>query len=120
MRADWTPSGACIRGSTAHRRGATRRACGGAAMTSTPGDERHADVRTHMARRRGVVPWHVGRDDGGDDAAVPGPEAVALPPGRPRRADRARGCRLFLRLDLVRNGCLSTELRAGARHTDRA
>src|SRR2546426_1762149 len=35
MRADWTPSGACIRGSTAHRRGAMRRACGGVATTST-------------------------------------------------------------------------------------
>ena len=41
-----------------------------------------ADARTDVARRRGVVPRHVGRDDGGDDAAVPGPDAVALPPGR--------------------------------------
>src|SRR5437667_6368163 len=41
-----------------------------------------ADARTDVARRRGVVPWHVGRDDGGDDAAVLGPNAVALPPGR--------------------------------------
>jgi hypothetical protein len=31
-----------------------------------------ADARTDVARRRGVVPWHVGRDDGGDDAAVLG------------------------------------------------
>ena len=29
-----------------------------------------ADARTDVARRRDVVPWHVGRDDGGDDAAV--------------------------------------------------
>src|SRR6266404_6051781 len=29
-----------------------------------------ADARTDVARRCGVVPWHVGRDDGGDDAAV--------------------------------------------------
>src|SRR5512132_4192008 len=35
-----------------------------------------ADARTDVARRRGVVPRHVGRDDGGDDAAVPGPDAV--------------------------------------------
>src|SRR3989454_12025992 len=35
MRADWTASGACINGSTAHPRGATRRASGGAATTST-------------------------------------------------------------------------------------
>src|SRR6266566_6571073 len=113
MRADWTPSGACIRGSTARRRGATRRACGGAVTTSTTKDEHDADVR-------GVVPWHVGRNDGGDDAAVPDPGAVALPPGRLRLADGARGRRLFLRLDRVRNGRLATELRAGARHTDRA
>src|SRR5437879_12356507 len=104
MRADWTPSGACIRGSTAHRRGATRRACGGTAMTSTPADERNADVRTHMARRRGVVPWHVGRDDGGADAAVPGPAAVALPPGRPRPADLTRGGVLPRCLDRIRDG----------------
>src|SRR5882762_8610801 len=36
MRADWTASGACTSGSTAHPRGATRRASGGAATTSTP------------------------------------------------------------------------------------
>jgi hypothetical protein len=41
-----------------------------------------ADARTDVARGRGVVPWHVGRDDGGDDAAVLGPDAVALSPGR--------------------------------------
>ena len=32
-----------------------------------------ADARTDVARRRGVVPRHVGRDDGGDDAAILGP-----------------------------------------------
>src|SRR5207253_9426663 len=32
----------------------------------------YADARTDVARRRGVVPWHVGRDDGGDDAARDG------------------------------------------------
>ena len=70
-----------------------------------------ADARTDVARRRGVVPRHVGRDDGGDDAAVPGPHAVALSPGRwqdrrdaPRSADRARGRGLLLRVDRVRNG----------------
>src|SRR5919201_461415 len=35
-----------------------------------------ADARADVARRRRVVPRHVGRDDGGDDAAVPGPDAV--------------------------------------------
>src|SRR5712691_5781035 len=38
-----------------------------------------ADARTDVARRRGVVPRHVGRDDGGDDAAILGANAVALP-----------------------------------------
>src|SRR6266513_5932235 len=93
-----------------------------------------ADARTDLARRCGVVPWHVGRDDGGDDAAVLGPNAVALPPGRdtrnaPRSADRPRGRGLLLRLDRVRNGRFSAGRRAGgdrdaaagagARRTDR-
>src|SRR6266478_4199816 len=119
MRADWTPSGACTRGSTAHPRGAMRTECGGAATTSTTRNERDADVGTDMARRGGVVPGHVGRHDGRDDAAVAGPDAVALPPGRPRPAHRARGCRLLRRLDRVWNGRLSAERRAGARHTAR-
>jgi hypothetical protein len=33
-----------------------------------------ADARTDVARRRGVVPRHVGRDDGSDDA----PSLVAM------------------------------------------
>src|SRR6266699_4852120 len=187
MRADWTASGACTSGSTAHPRGATRRAFGGAATTSTTSAERSrgfrwrnrgtrdltthgfrasfpasllrrlgaalrrqrggdnrlvrvhvgdgrdadarrlddvdgvdADARTDAARRRGVVPRHVGRDDGGDDAAVVAPNAVALPPGRwqdrrdtPGSADRARGRGLLLRLDRVRNGRFSAGRRAG-------
>src|SRR5467141_5117801 len=184
MRADWTASGACTSGSTAHPGGATRRTSGGAATTSTTGAERSrgcrwrnrgtgdltthgfrasfpasvfwrlsaalrcersgndrlvcvhvgdgrdadarrlddvdgvdADARTDVARRRDVVPRHVGRDDGGDDAAILGPNAVALPSGRwrdaPRSADRARGRGLLLRLDRVRNGRLSAGRRAG-------
>src|SRR5437879_13886316 len=88
MRADWTASGGCTSGSIAPPRDATRRASGGAATTSTTRDEHDADVRTDMARRGGVVPGHVGRDDGRDDAAVPGPDALALPPSRPRPDDR--------------------------------
>jgi hypothetical protein len=38
-----------------------------------------ADARTDVGRRRGGVLWHVGRDDGGDDAAVLNPDVVALP-----------------------------------------
>src|SRR5229473_652752 len=95
-----------------------------------------ADARTDVARGRGVVRWHVGRDDGGDDAAVPGPDAVPLPPGRwqyrrdaPGSAYRARGRGLLLRVDGIRNGRLSARRRArrgrdaaagaGARRTDR-
>src|SRR5438128_6081153 len=77
-------------------------------------DDVDADARTDVARRRGVVPWHVGGDDGGDDAAVPDPDGLALPPGRwqarrnaPRSADRAGGRGLLPRLDRVRNGRLS-------------
>ena len=65
------------------------------------GDVRHADARRlddvdgvdadagpDVARRRGVVPRHVDGDDGRDDAAVAGADAVALPRGR--RRDQAR------------------------------
>jgi hypothetical protein len=52
----------------------------------------------------------VGRDDPGDAAAIPGPNAVTLPPGRRRgrpdatgSADRAGGQGLLLRVDPVRN-----------------
>ena len=79
-----------------------------------------ADARTDVARRRGVVPRHVGRDDGSDDAAVLGADAVALPPGRrqdrrdaPGSADRAGGRGVLLRVDRVRNGRLSAGRRAG-------
>src|SRR5215472_8033397 len=70
-----------------------------------------ADARADVARRRSVVPRHVGRNDGRNDAAVVGPYAVALPPGHrqdkrdaPRLAHRARGRGLLLRVDRVRNG----------------
>src|SRR5213080_824082 len=79
-----------------------------------------ADARTDVAQRRGVVPGHVGRDDGSDDAAVPGPDSLALPPGSwqdgrgvPRSAGHARGRGLLLCLDRVRNARLSAGRRAG-------
>ena len=81
-----------------------------------------ADAGTDLARRRGVVPRHVDRDDGGDDAAVPRPHAGALPPGRrpdsrhaPRPADRDRGRGLLRRVDRVRNGRVCAGRRAGGR-----
>src|SRR5271165_6520742 len=84
------------------------------------GDGVDADARTDVARRRGVVPWHVGRDDGSDDAAILGPDAVPLPPGHrqdrrdaPGSADCAGGRGLLLRLYRVRNGRLSAGRRAG-------
>src|SRR5678815_1595555 len=83
-------------------------------------DDVDADARADVARRRGLVPRYVGRDDGGDDAAVPGSDAVALSSGRrqdranvPWAADHARGRRLFLRLDRPGNGRLSPGRRAG-------
>src|SRR5882762_2466088 len=45
MRADWTASGAFTSGSTAHPRGATRRASGCAATTSTTSAERSRGCR---------------------------------------------------------------------------
>jgi hypothetical protein len=75
MRAGWTASGACTSGSTALQ-GAQR----DGPLVSPPRRVRQAlsevvrlddvdgvdaDARTYVARRRGVVPWHVGRDDGG-------------------------------------------------------
>src|SRR5947207_7184180 len=117
--AGWTASGACTSGSTARPRGGTKRGSGGAAMTSTTRDEHDADARTDMARRGVVVPGHVGRDDGRDDAAVPGPDALALPPGRPRPDDRARGRRLLRRLDRLRDVRLFARRRAAAPRPDR-
>src|SRR5438876_4649446 len=52
MRAVWTASGACTNGSTAHPRGATRRASGGAATTSTTGAERTRGARPATTLRR--------------------------------------------------------------------
>jgi hypothetical protein len=36
----------------------------------------YADARADVVRRRGVVPRHADRDDGSDDAAILGPDAV--------------------------------------------
>src|ERR1019366_1297140 len=49
MRADWTASGACISGSTAHPKGATSRTSGGDATTST----RRAEPHHHLVVERG-------------------------------------------------------------------
>src|SRR5262249_38499237 len=68
----------------------------------------------------GVGRGGVGSDGGGDDAAVVGPDAVALPRGRgrdrggaPRAADGAGGGGLLLRLDCARNDRVSAGRRAG-------
>src|SRR5688572_19393387 len=100
MRAAWTHSGGCTRGSTARRRGATRRVCGGATTTGIRSAESYndvdADARTDVDGRRRVVRRHVGRDDGGDDAAIARPRAVALSPDDRRSADGARRRRISL------------------------
>jgi hypothetical protein len=82
-----------------------------------------ADARTDVGRLRRVVSRHVDRDDGGDDAAILGAHAAAVPPGRrrdrrdaPRRADRAGERRVLLRVDRVRNGRLSARRHAGGSH----
>src|SRR5688500_9861936 len=69
-----------------------------------------ADAGADVVRRRGVVRRHVGRDDGGDDAAIVDPDAVALPrvhwrTGRraPRLADRARRRGVLRGLDGARS-----------------
>src|SRR5215831_21037653 len=55
MRADWTASGACTSGSTAPPRGATRRASGGAATTSTTGAERsRKEISRRINARTGI------------------------------------------------------------------
>src|SRR5215510_9582083 len=145
IRAESTASGGCTSGSTAHRRDATRMAFGGVTtiVTSTaePIDALDdvygvdANAWTDVARSCGVVHRHVGRDDGGDDAAISRPDVVALPSSRSsqwapaRRADGARGHRVLLRLGPCRGRSFATWRRAGcdrngaagadARRTDR-
>src|SRR5665213_1132406 len=79
-----------------------------------------AHARTDVVRCRGVVPRHVDRHDGSDDAAILGARAVALPPGRRQErrsasgsADRTGERGVFLRVGLVWNGRLSAGRRAG-------
>src|SRR4029077_7595934 len=69
-----------------------------------------ADARTDLACRGGLFRWYVGCDDGGDDAAVLGPDAVAIPEGgrqhgqgAARAAERTGGRGILLRLGVVRN-----------------
>src|SRR3984893_8072942 len=135
MRADWMASGACISGSTAPPWGATRRAAsGGAATTSTASDELHdfrASFSANLLRRlgaalrrqrSGVVPRHVGRNDGSDDDAILRTNAVALPSGRrqDRRGaagpvDRAGERGVLLGVDRFRIGGPLAWRRAGGR-----
>src|SRR5262245_10171004 len=64
MHVDWTASGACTSGWTAHLRGATRRACGGAGTMSTASGEGN-DAR--VLRRLDIA---LRRERGVDDALV--------------------------------------------------
>src|SRR6478736_5239310 len=59
MRAGWTASGACTSGSTAHQRGATRRASGGAATTSTTSATGWPVAGTVRQRRADHPPVHL-------------------------------------------------------------
>jgi hypothetical protein len=95
-----------------------------------------ADVRADLAGHGSVVPHHVGRDDGDDDAAILDASAVALSPGRWRNrrdasglADGTGGRGMLLCMDRVRNDRVPSGCRAGsdrdaaslsgARHSDR-
>src|SRR5205809_6473229 len=102
MRADWTGSGACTSGSTAHPRGATRQASGCAATTSTTSAEPShgcrwrnrgtGDLTTHGFRASfpASVSWRFGAalrcQHGGDDRLV----RVHVGDGRDADARRLR------------------------------
>jgi predicted metal-binding membrane protein len=65
-------------------------------------DDLDANARTELARGRCIVSWHVGRNDGGDDAAIRDPGAGTLPGVRcankrdtPRSANSASGAGYF-------------------------
>src|SRR5207237_10891366 len=109
LRADSMASGACTSGSIARPRGATRRECGGAAMTSTPRAERNRDGRDADGRRldhvaamvaddladvsrpRGIFPRRVGCVVGAVDSADRAAVVSAIPTVTyTRRIDEAR------------------------------
>ena len=54
-------------------------------------DGMDADARTDLARRGGLLHGYVGCHDGGDDAAVPGPNAVAIPEALAHTGERRLG-----------------------------
>src|SRR5258706_9678330 len=60
MRVDWTGFGVCISGSTAHRRGATRRARGGVATTNTTRAERRRECGGATSSSPTSVYWRIG------------------------------------------------------------
>src|SRR5580658_6980647 len=81
-----------------------------------------ADARTDVGRRRGVVRRYVDRNDGGDDAAIPGASPLAPLRGRaqgrrnmPGPVDGAGGHRVLARVDHVGNGRFSAWCCAGDR-----
>src|SRR5437870_7673019 len=73
MRAEWTGSGPCTSGSTAHPRGATRRASGCAATTSTttsPNIKAHRLLRLDAGRYMTDQLQHQ-NSAGGDETTQP-------------------------------------------------
>jgi len=85
-----------------------------------PGDADRvdADVRTDLVRRRDVIPRHVDRDDGGDDAAVPRPDAVALWRGRRQGGWSSRsGFELQLRIAPADFSPFASRLAPGSQRT---
>jgi len=83
-------------------------------------DGMDADARTDVAWSGGIFPRHVGRDDGGDDAAILDADALALPsdcredkPSAPKPANHVGGHRILLRMDSDRYRRLPYWRRAG-------
>src|SRR6185312_5621848 len=71
-------------------------------------DDVDANAGTGMVRGRGVIPWHVGRDDGDDDVAFSGADVGALPTGcrpdcAPGPADSTGGVGVFPGVERHRN-----------------
>src|SRR5262245_3804158 len=79
MHADSMASGACTSGSTALPRGATRAACGGAAMTSTTRIERSrgSSCLQDACTRRSQMRKLIAGMKTSVDAKIEGPEGVA-------------------------------------------
>jgi hypothetical protein len=67
---EWTAFGACTSGSTAHPRGATRRAAGGDATTSTRAERRHGYRRATAGLEILAMPFPTQSERAGEETIV--------------------------------------------------